>query len=410
MDPSDMRTTRKPIGLINTAGEPPNWRPPTPLPVAAPNRHPPPPTELPLQTVVRTRRIQHSEETCFIDESTRQRRCAHPELGVPVAGGAALPLALGVGPAMTGGAPLFETLLGAHPAILLGDSTQRGHRCCGSELYFFSRRFPGANDGPLAAALAAYFPADAKPEARWLAEATPEYSDHFLAPYRLRATLQPGATALVFTVRDPLDAHAALYLHRAERKGEVPTPKGFLDWSLGLLNGDLTFQRCAADEAARGTPGSSSKLPVLRLGVTPDWVGDQAADEAIFEACRAPAFRPADRLEGVGSLAYSRSMPRWREALDEGVRGVCVFYGDLVADAAHEGRRVAEALGLDPDLVPDVDLGEALEPEGVATARVLAAAEGGDAATAGAVRWHLARLRYQFAGEMEFAREFCAQL
>lgn len=352
-------------------------------------------------------------EKCFLDENPRLVRCTLSQPGVPV-GKRSVPLVLGVGPAKTSSTALFE-YLGHHPSILLGNASLLGHKCCDSELYYFSRRFEG--DNPVAG-LAKYFSPAEKSGAKWVAEKTPEYSDHFLVPYRIRATVQPSSAALVYTIRDPIDAHVSLYFYRMKRKNLPASTKGFVQWSKTLVNAHWQYKFCIerALAAARwDEPTAEAEISRRRqltgnatMPVTPTWVGKQSIDEAVFLTCRAPYFRPADRLEGVGSLAYSQTLPRWKKVM-KGSRAMCIFHDEFVQDPKKQVKRVAKLLGVDPDKFKALKGAEVSELSG--EDRVMGAEGGNDPAIAELARRHLERLRtLVFAGEMEFARKFCSQL
>jgi len=357
------------------------------------------------------------------------------EGGVPVADGRTLPLLLGVGPAKTSSTALFDSL-GQHPEILLGNVSLLGHECCGSELYYFSRRFNPANP---AAGLGEYFSIETKPNANWVAEKTPEYSDYFLAPYRVRETLQlPHSLALVFTIRDPVDAHVSLYFYRMQRKNLQSTAQGFLEWSQGLLQAHHVYRKCVETELR----AQNYKEP-LSTEMSPRWVGRHRLDTAVFKKCREPYFKPSDRLEGVGSLEYSHTLPRWKRVLDisrhsgvadqdksknknktssegndaleiKAVPMMCVFHQDFIRNPGKEAQKVAKFIGLDPESLR-TELpgsrsisGGALERSG--EERVFTAPGAKDEAVAIELLLHMRRLRGFFSGEMEFAQEFCSQL
>jgi hypothetical protein len=360
------------------------------------------------------------------------------EGGVPVVDGRTLPLLLGVGPAKTSSTALFNSL-GQHPEIILGNVSLLGHACCGSELYYFSRRFNRASPG---AGLGEYFSIDTKPNANWVAEKTPEYSDHFLAPYRVRETLRPPhSLALVFTIRDPVDAHVSLYFYRMQRKNLQSSAQGFLEWSRGLLQAHHVYRKCAQTELV----AQKYKEPIS-TEMSPRWIGVQRLDTAVFEKCRQPYFKPSDRLEGVGSLEYSHTLPRWKRVLDtrrysgvvdknktenkasegssdngddlkttKAVPMMCVFHQDFIRNPEKETKKVAKFIGLDPErLRTDLPAGSrststaGLERSG--EERVFAAHGAKDEATAIELLQHMRRLRGFFSGEMEFARQFCSRL
>ncbi len=362
--------------------------------------------------------------------------------------GRTLPLLLGVGPAKTSSTALFDSL-GQHPEIALGNVSLLGHECCGSELYYFSRRFKNTNP---AAGLGAYFSLDSKPNANWLAEKTPEYSDHFLAPYRVRDTLHSKALALVFTIRDPVDAHVSLYFYRMQRKKLKASAQGFLQWSRDLLKANHAYRNCVEVELL----ANKYKEP-LSTEFSPRWVGLQHLDEAVFEKCRAPFFKPSDRLEGVGSLEYSHTLPRWKRVFEtsgryfdrnrehtskqvnsntsgggsnDGERGgksssspvkvpmMCVFHQDFIKNPEKETKKVAKFIGLDPEKLYSTP--SSSEPSEIpssgntfeqsAEERVFAAEGAKDRATALELWQHMKRLRGFFSGELEYAEEFCRQL
>ena len=355
-------------------------------------------------------------EKCFLDENPRLVRCTASQPGVPI-GKRSLPLVLGVGPAKTSSTALFD-YLGQHPSILLGNASALGHKCCESELYYFSRRFEGDNP---AAGFAKYFSPAEKSGAKWVSEKTPEYSDHFLVPYRLRATVQPSSVALVYTIRDPIDAHVSLYIYRMKRKNLPATTKGFVQWSKTLVNAHWQYKFCierALTAAQWDEPTAEADLSRRKqlnsnatvLPVTPTWVGKQSIDEAVFLTCRAPYFRPADRLEGVGSLGYSQTLPRWKKVM-KGARAMCIFHDDFVLDPKKQAKRVAKMLGVDAEKFKPFKSDEDGVNELSGEERVLGAEGGKDPAIAELAKRHLERLRnLVFAGEMEFAKKFCSQL
>jgi hypothetical protein len=369
--------------------------------------------------------------------------------GVPVADGRTLPLLLGVGPAKTSSTALFDSLGNASPQILLGNASLQGHECCGSELYYFSRRFNRSNP---AAGLGAYFPIESKPNANWLAEKTPEYSDHFLAPHRVRDTLQAKALALVFTIRDPVDAHVSLYFYRMQRKNLQSSARGFLEWSTALLNANHVYRKCVQEALL----ARRYKEP-LSTEMSPRWVGLQHLDEAVFEKCRAPFFKPSDKLEGVGSLEYSLTLPRWKRVFetsgryfgrnnrhklkiknardaeadndDNGSRDsyigddddakrkaavpmMCVFHENFIRNPEKETKRVAKFIGIDPKTLnfPSESSNSGKGFERSAEERVFAAEGARDKATALELWQHMKRLRGFFSGEMEFAQQFCSEI
>ena len=372
---------------------------------------------------------EQQQHSCFLDEQG-ETHCSQAAWGVPVPDGRSLPLLLGVGPAKTSSTALFE-LLGHHPRLVLGNSTLVGHDCCGSELYYFSRRF---NATQPAAGLSKYFTRDGDEEGegederltkdtQWLAEKTPEYSDHFLVPYRIKATLQPmpGVLSLVFTLRDPLDAHVSLYFYRMARKQLPSSARGFLEWSQALYAGHDDYQQCVKKQLkAVGWSDINAELVDRRIEDTilpkpPTWLGIQSVDEAIFQACRAPHFQPSDKLEGLGSLLYSTTLPRWKKVL-EGAPSLCVFHQDVIKRPAQEATRVAQFLGLDPLEMDRALRGTPIDTQYASRAevspeqRVLQAEGGDEKETAAAVRRHMSKLKNLFAGEMEYAKQFCANL
>lgn len=374
-----------------------------------------------------------------LNSSTTQNNSV--EGGVPVADGRTLPLLLGVGPAKTSSTALFDSL-GQHPEIILGNVSLLDHACCGSELYYFSRRF---NQTSPAAGLGEYFSIKTKPNANWVAEKTPEYSDHFLAPYRVRGTLRsPLALALVFTIRDPVDAHVSLYFYRMQRKNLKSSAKGFLEWSRGLLQAHHVYRKCVQTELL----AQKYKEPIS-TEISPRWIGVQRLDTAVFEKCRQPYFKPSDRLEGVGSLEYSQTLPRWKRVFDTGgssgavdqkiqnthtrkgsddgegltlktktthaVPMMCVFHQDFIRNPERETKKVAKFIGLDPEkLVTDLPGSRSIiRSDGFERSgedRVFAAKGAEDKATAVELWHHMKRLRGFFSGEMEFAQQFCSEL
>lgn len=341
---------------------------------------------------------------CFpIDSSAFPFTCTESQPGVPMGDALGrLPLVLGIGPAKTASTTLFDAL-NRHPGVLLGNASLQGHKCCGSELYYFSRHFNHFNP---TAGLSEFFnpiadEGNKKPKPSWLAEKTPEYSDHLLVPHRVKATLStPDWLALAFSIREPIDAHVSLYFHRMELDGLPTSIEGFIQWSQNLLDKHRNYILCV-------------ERILLSLNQDPSmaWQGNLVLDTMVHFGCRAMHYHPADDMEGIGSLMYSQTMPRWRQVLGNKTPIICVFHSTFLRQPQGEARRVAKFLGLDPELLPppppdDIDVASLLKK--TSEQRVLATAKGMEKATeAMALREHLEKLKQVFAGETEFAAQFC---
>ena len=340
-------------------------------------------------------------------------KCGVPQPGVFI-NGKNFPLLIGVGPAKTSSTAILARL-DLHPGILVGNAVWvKRDQCCGSETYFFTVRFNGTHTGE---ALAAYYRGNPMklngPESKWLAEKTPEYADHLLAPYRVAATLEDTAIALLFTVREPLSAHVSLYFYRiGEAKGRtkaVANQSGFVDWSRTLLTRYEEYQRCIEGVLDKLLPGAP---PDVRKR----WAGVQALDEAIHWECRANITT----LEGIESLMYSRTVTRWLAALP-GARMICTRHDHFIEDTEAAVEKIFTALSapahpasnIPPPLpgrglirlAPPVDQrpGNSMTPE----ERVLASPLGNRTTASEEVREHMQKLKELFANEWEWITAAC---
>lgn len=353
-------------------------------------------------------------------------KCLQPQPGVPFVHGTTthrVPLLLGVGPAKTGSSFLFSSL-GRHPNIAMGNAAIANHDCCESELYFFTSRFdyhdPATN-------LSRYFLGvggvsdTSSGGVKWLAEKTPVYHHDLLAPYKVKATIRPDNLALVFTMREPIEAHVSLFFHRMWEESMFEdwsaNRTGYLQWTDRLLEFYEFYESCALQTLGAAFTYKKNGDDDL------SWVGVQAIDEALYYKCLQPSgvYQPFN-LEGIASLLYAQTLLRWRRVFPN-VRATCVFHRDLLKNGEKEVDRVLTMLGLSrkmtnsdkkrisaPPLPP-------LEVEGmpsplVGEARLLAMKEQGENpdATVEAVQQRLNMFKELFQGHWDFALETCSRL
>lgn len=340
-------------------------------------------------------------------------KCAVPRTGLSIYG-RDFRLLIGVGPAKTSSSAVI-TRLGLHPGIMPGNAAwaKRG-QCCGSETYYFTTRYNATHTGE---ALAAYYTGNPtklnSSELQWLAEKTPEYADHLLAPYRVAATLEDTAVALLFTVREPLSAHVSLYFYRVAetslRTKAKANQTGFVDWSRKLVTHFEEYQRCLHGVLDNLLPGAP---PDVRK----HWAGVQTLDEAIHWTCRANEAS----LEGIESLMYSRAVSRWRAVLP-GARFICTRHDLFVVDAEAAVEKILAALGLPPQPAsrfpsPPPTRANVLRPPPVnerpgnsvtPEERVLASPLGARTTASEEVREHMQKLRQIFSNEWEWMKAAC---
>jgi hypothetical protein len=349
--------------------------------------------------------------TKYNTAAVRVVKCLRPQPGVPFVNDQSvdrLPLLVGVGPAKTGSTYLFSSL-DNHPNIVVGNSAVANKDCCGSELYFFTSHFdyhdPISN-------LSMYFISGTKRNVKWLAEKTPVYHHDLLAPYRMKATIQPSNLALVFTLREPVEAHVSLFFHRMYEKSMFEdwsaNRTGYLAWTDQLLDIYDYYQNCARRTRKAMSPGIGDDNGADGNDDL-SWVGVQYMDEALHYKCLQPSgiYEPFN-LEGITSLLYAQTLLRWRRTFPT-VRATCILHSDIVKDGEKQVERVLSMLGLkkavhiDEDMVAmgiSVDsLAQSLKNsnasvELVGEARLLAAEQGENpGATVEAVKQRLNRIR-----------------
>ncbi|WPT12228.1 hypothetical protein PSENEW3n2_00003886 [Picochlorum sp. SENEW3] len=229
--------------------------------------------------------------------------------GIPMGNGSRYyPLILGVGPAKTGSTALFS-MLGGHPEIGLADARAAKKGCCGSESYFFSQRWPLKN---YYYEYGRYFSKvqSSPPTIKYLAEKTPNYHDNPLTPTRIMQLLHPSNTLLVFTLRDPIDAHISLFFHR--NLGKNLTLPDFFRWSqLSLLSFDA-WKSCIA-----------SAWKSLGYPVEPTTMFSDMARISVTDRCSKYYH------EGVAQYRYSETLPYWEKWLPDFPK-ICVLHSKLI--------------------------------------------------------------------------------
>lgn len=368
--------------------------------------------------------------TKYDKAAVRVVKCLRPQPGVPFIQVSRsvqrLPLLVGVGPAKTGSTFLFSSL-DNHPNIVVGNSAVADKDCCGSELYFFTSQFDYQD--PISN-LSMYFMSGSKRNVKWLAEKTPVYHHDLLAPYKMKATIQPSSLALVFTLREPVEAHVSLFFHRMYEKSMFEdwsaNRTGYLAWTDQLLDIYDYYQSCARRTRNAIFPGSDSNSDSDGDDDL-SWVGVQYMDEALHYKCLQPngIYEPYN-LEGITSLLYAETLLRWRRTFPT-VRATCILHSDLVKDGEKEVERVLSMLGLKKAVHIDEDMvamgisvdsltqSSSKKSDGsaklVGEARLLAAEQGENpGATVEAVKQRLNRIRDIFRGHWDFALEFCKTL
>ena len=242
-------------------------------------------------------------------------RCFPKMGGVPVGNGSTYyPLVLGVGPAKSGSSAFFG-MLGRHPEVGLADANAANQPCCGPESYFFLHRWPNTN---YYSEYGKYFSnVDLKvKDIRYLAEKTPLYHDDPFVPARINKLLHPSNTILLFTLRNPLDAHVSLFFHRS--KGKNPVLLDFFKWSQDSLLSFDTWMSCLSSgwqSLGQDSNGRTFKeLDISRLSVT--------------SRCRTHFH------EGVSQYKYSYTLQTWQKMLPDFTK-ICVLHSQLIDDCNH---------------------------------------------------------------------------
>lgn len=254
------------------------------------------------------------EEGCFYNNRDERdgawmRICPERNSGIPMrlnSTETVYPLILGVGPAKTGSSALFR-ILRRHPEVAMADASAAGYACCGSETYFFTKRWPSERHFEN---YSSYFSnaVEANPNVLYLAEKTPKYHDSHVARARMRTLLDPSSTVLLFTLRDPVEAHISLFFHRhaSLREENRLSLDTFFDWSEGALNDYVTWSQCWSS-MTRQYPcddRGQSCLPILTT---------------IWDSCMKTSRYP----EGISQYKYSRNLPAWETELAD-FRILCV--------------------------------------------------------------------------------------
>jgi hypothetical protein len=223
--------------------------------------------------------------------------CYVTHAGVALSG-SVVPLLVGMGPAKTSSTLTFE-LLGIHSGVAVGNAAPA---CCGSELYFFSRRFAS---NTTAASMSQYFQQH-KPTAVWAAEKTPTYFDDPLVPFRVKALF--SNVWLLFTYREPTAALVSLFFHRAKYTQLLERYKSagktgidaFIDWSGQLLRNHGESAACRKEMLEEMGLDSESEADLL---------GVQQWEEAAYWRCHIPGS--IARGDNIGHYMYSRGLQRW---------------------------------------------------------------------------------------------------
>lgn len=357
----------------------------------------------------------------YLEEAGRKVICLRPQPGVPFVNGQSvtkIPLLVGVGPAKTGTSYLFS-LLDNHPHIVVGNAARGLERgCCGSELYFFTSRFDYHD--PMTK-LSSYFIPGSKTDVKWLAEKTPQYHHDLLAPYKMKASIQPSSLALVLTLREPLEAHVSLFFHRMRELGRTASRTGYLEWVDKLLENYDNYQNCARRTLIANFPEIGDDNDTASDDLS--WVGVQYMDEALHYECLQLSGNALLNLEGINSLLYAQTLLRWRRTFPS-VRATCILHSDIVKDGGKELERVLSMLELNTTVHREemIDTGISGESsaqsskksdksaisETVGEARLLAMEQGDSpGATVEAMKQRLIRLGNIFRGHWDFAVEFC---
>jgi hypothetical protein len=236
----------------------------------------------------------------------------------------------------------------------------------------------------------------------YVAEKTPMYAGHALVPHRARALLAPGGLALVFTYRQPVDAHISLYLMWHARTANIPR---FLDWSRPQLVAWDAYAECAPRAAQQAGFLGAADFPISPRGA-PLWVGVREIEEAVHRECWVPS---KGGLGWVMDLLYWHNLPRWQRVLPD-TPMLCLSHDDSVAAPDAAGARLLEFLRLPPSAASGGCNGSAaLQGKGRASAadRLLALAKNDNEVWE--AKRQLRLLSEFFQGQYEFAQAYCSQ-
>jgi len=262
---------------------------------------------------------------------------------------------IGIGPILSGGTSVLQ-MLKLHPQVQIGDRWQNSKSilpdneqadCCkGAELYFFG------DERKLSLGLRYYkgFFLPRKPGAKIAGESSPNYSDHPLLPYRVRAMLGPDVK-LLFTIRDPVDALLSLYLLRNQDE-RIPAPVYFHK----LLKDQKAYDDCLETKITslfRGSGRTSSTLYYEILSsIDLDIHNKMLLDETAM-LCWNQKTSIQYQLERLQQYLYKENLMRWNAVLPNQI--LCIWSDEFVATGLETINSVFEFLGVDliPQMPPD---------------------------------------------------------
>ena len=262
----------------------------------------------PIENFQATERSNVGDEICLY--SGWKSSCFTKMAGVPISNSTDYyPIILGVGPAKTSSTALFR-MLSHHPEVGMGDVSAVNIPCCAMELAFFGSRWPETN---YYHEYGKYFAkvAEKSSKIKYLAEKTPLYHDFPLVPNRIGKLLHPSNTWLVFTLRDPLEAHISLFLFGHKEKN--PVLLDFLKWSYESLLSFESWRSCS-----RSSWDSLGGFPFENWTITPD-----VAEISVFEKCSRYYHL------GVSQYKYSHTLPNWEKILPDFPK-ICVIHSQLI--------------------------------------------------------------------------------
>ena len=273
---------------------------------------------------------------------------------------------IGIGPAKTGSSALAR-VLDTHPDMVVGESTRHDHECCGSELYFFVHE----NDYVKGVGYyREYF--EMQSGSALVNEKTPEYSDHPLVPYRVRASLGPDVK-LIMTIRDSLEGTASLYMHRRthnSQKIKGARPPTFVEWTQHKIELYKKYEECAKKVFGKmWLPQPSSKSPRIENWFeATTWQTASMIDHHLYQKCWLPVFRRSGEFDiQMGNDAathylYLTNLRRWKHVFGSS-NVLCVFHENLTVPSKQSGvfEKVMDFLSLDASKLPE---GTLAVPEG----------------------------------------------